>query len=84
MPTSAAQDLVKPIGFSVANWLGITLGANNVFVVYSDKLKNYANTMEENLVHGSVGITFPSYDGYYFLSINFKIPVKEKSMETSR
>ena len=32
------------INYSPRSWLTITVGANNVFNVYPDRLKNYGNT----------------------------------------
>ena len=53
-------------------WLTTTLGANNVFNVYPDRLKNYANTNQGLFIYSPDASPFGFNGGYYFLSMNFK------------
>jgi iron complex outermembrane receptor protein len=57
--------------YTPAIWLNLTLGANNVFNIYPDKLKDYRNTQEGRFIYSMEAVPFGYYGGYYYLSINF-------------
>jgi iron complex outermembrane receptor protein len=59
------------ISYSVKSWLILTGGANNVFDVYPNRIKNYVNTNEGRLIYTSSH--FGNSGGYYFLSMNFNL-----------
>ncbi|TMI96636.1 MAG: TonB-dependent receptor, partial [Bacteroidetes bacterium] len=61
------------INYSPRSWLTITVGANNVFNVYPDRLKNYRNTNEGIFIYSNEAMPFGYNGGYYFLnmSLNF-------------
>jgi len=59
------------IDYSPKSWLTITVGANNVFNVYPDRLKNYRNTNEGILIYGNEAMPFGYNGGYYFLNMIF-------------
>jgi len=52
-------------------WLNITIGANNVFDIYPDRLKNSLNTNEGILIYSNEASPFGYNGGYYFLSVSF-------------
>jgi len=52
-------------------WLTLTLGANNVFNVYPDRLKDYANTNQGIFIYSPDASPFGFNGGYYFVSMNF-------------
>lgn len=57
------------INYSPKEWLTLTAGANNVFNVYPDRLKNYLNTTEGILIYSNEAMQFGFNGGYYFLNI---------------
>lgn len=59
------------INYSPKTWLTITAGANNIFDVYPDRLKNYLNTTEGILIYSNEAIPFGYNGGYYFVSMAF-------------
>ena len=59
------------IKYSPTKWLTLTLGANNVFDVYPDRLKHYTNTNLGILVYGNEAMPFGYNGGYYFVSMDF-------------
>ena len=59
------------INYTPRSWLTITVGANNVFNVYPDRLKNYRNTNEGILIYGNEAMPFGYNGGYYFVNMNF-------------
>jgi iron complex outermembrane receptor protein len=59
------------INYSPKTWLTITAGANNIFDVYPDRLKNYLNTTEGILIYSNEAIQFGYNGGYYFVSMSF-------------
>jgi iron complex outermembrane receptor protein len=61
------------INYSPKTWLTITAGANNIFDVYPDRLKNYLNTTEGILVYSNEAMPFGYNGGYYFLSMAFNL-----------
>jgi hypothetical protein len=54
------------INYSPRSWLTITVGANNVFNVYPDRLKNYRNTNEGMYIYGNEAMPFGYNGGYLF------------------
>ena len=50
-------------------WLSITAGANNVFNVYPDRIKNYVNTGEGRNIYALDVWQFGYMGGYYYVSM---------------
>ena len=61
------------INYLPNTWLTIAAGANNIFNVYPDKLKNYLNTTEGILIYGNEAMPFGYNGGYYFLNMAFTL-----------
>jgi iron complex outermembrane receptor protein len=59
------------MNYQFKKWITITAGVNNVFDVYPDRLKNYANTTEGILIYSNESMPFGFNGGYYFLSLAF-------------
>ena len=59
------------INYTPKSWLTITVGANNVFNVYPDRLKNYRNTNEGMLIYGNEAMPFGYNGGYYYVNMSF-------------
>ncbi len=59
------------INYSPKTWLTLTAGANNVFDVYPDKLKNNINTSEGILIYSNRASPFGFNGGYYFVNMAF-------------
>jgi iron complex outermembrane receptor protein len=59
--------------YSPKSWLTITCGANNIFDVYPDPLKNYLNTTQGILIYSNEAMPFGYNGGYYFvnMALNF-------------
>jgi iron complex outermembrane receptor protein len=60
------------VSYAPKSWLNITLGANNIFDVYPDRLKNSKNTQEGILIYSNEASTFGYNGGYYFVNLSFK------------
>jgi len=52
-------------------WMTISLGANNVFDVYPDRIENYVNTADGRNIYSPDGQPFAFNGGYYFVSMSF-------------
>ena len=59
------------ISYSPATSVTITTGANNVFDIYPDPLKNNNNNNQGILIYGNEAMPFGYNGGYYFLTLNF-------------
>jgi iron complex outermembrane recepter protein len=59
------------ISYSPKSWVTITAGANNIFNVYPDRIKNEKNTNEGRNIYALDGSQFGYYGGYYFVSMSF-------------
>ncbi|HEY5772483.1 MAG TPA: hypothetical protein VIS75_07640, partial [Chitinophagaceae bacterium] len=57
------------ICYTPQSWLSITAGANNVFNVYPDRLKNYVNTAEGRNIYALDVWQFGFMGGYYYVSM---------------
>jgi iron complex outermembrane receptor protein len=57
--------------YSPKAWVTLTLGINNVFDVYPDRLKNYGNTVEGILIYSNEASPFGFNGGYYYVSMGF-------------
>ena len=57
------------ICYTPRSWLSITAGANNVFNVYPDPIKNYANTGEGKNIYALDVWQFGYMGGYYYISM---------------
>jgi iron complex outermembrane receptor protein len=57
------------INHSLKKWLTVSLGANNIFNIYPDKLNDYRNTGEGNYIYGQEASPFGFNGGYYFISM---------------
>ena len=52
-------------------WLTLTIGANNVFNVYPDRIKNVENTLQGSYIYSPKASPFGFNGGYYFLNMSF-------------
>jgi iron complex outermembrane receptor protein len=59
------------VNYTPKSWLTITAGANNIFDIYPDSLKNYRNTSQGIVIYSNGATPFGSNGGYYFLSMAF-------------
>ena len=59
------------INYKAKSWMTITVGANNVFNVYPDKLKYYQNSAQGIFIYNPEASPFGFYGGYYFVSMAF-------------
>jgi iron complex outermembrane receptor protein len=53
-------------------WLTFTAGANNIFDVYPDPIKDPRNTQDGVFIYSLEASPFGLYGGYYFVSMSFK------------
>ena len=61
------------MSYKLANFLNITIGANNIGNTYPDKLKNFANTGEGRFVYSRNATQFGFNGGYYYTSLVFEL-----------
>jgi iron complex outermembrane receptor protein len=54
------------------SWLTFTAGANNIFDVYPDPIKDPRNTQDGVFIYSLEASPFGLYGGYYFVSMSFK------------
>jgi|SRR5665213_537772 len=59
------------ISYAPKSWLTITAGANNIFDIYPDRLKNYENTDEGITIYSNGASPFGYNGGYYFVNMGF-------------
>jgi iron complex outermembrane receptor protein len=59
------------INYKAKSWMTVTVGANNVFDVYPDKIKYYQNTAQGSYIYSPAASPFGFYGGYYFVSMGF-------------
>jgi len=59
------------ITYTPKSWLAITVGANNIFDVYPDRMKNYRNTGEGSDIYSNGASPFGYNGGYYFVGVSF-------------
>ena len=59
--------------YKLANFVNITIGANNIGNTYPDKLKNFANTGEGRFVYSRNATQFGFNGGYYYTSLVFEL-----------
>ena len=59
------------ISYSPKKWITMTAGANNIFDIYPDLIKNYGNTFEGRLIYSPEASPFGFNGGYYFMSMAF-------------
>lgn len=78
-PTDTLYEYFSPkiltdigINYTPKQWLIISAGANNIFNVYPDRLKNYINTSEGTNIYGNDASPFGFNGGYYFIKMEFK------------
>jgi iron complex outermembrane receptor protein len=60
------------VSYSLKTWVTLTLGADNVFNVYPDHLKNYENTVQGSWTYSPEASPFGFNGGYYYVSLAFK------------
>jgi iron complex outermembrane receptor protein len=77
-PTDTLYEFFSPkiltdisVNYTSKSWLTITAGANNIFNVYPDRLKNYGNTVEGILLYSNEASPFGFNGGYYFVNMAF-------------
>jgi len=68
-----SSKIITDIGFNyeLMNYLTIGVGANNLFNVYPDKIKNYENTSQGIRIYSPEGAPFGFNGGYYFINASF-------------
>ena len=59
------------IRYSANSTATISLGVNNLFNVYPDKIKNYENTTQGISIYSPEGAAFGFNGGYYFINTSF-------------
>lgn len=59
------------ISFNPKSWITIIAGANNIFDIYPDRIKDYKNTNEGRNIYAMDGSQFGYFGGYYFVSMSF-------------
>jgi len=59
------------LSYLIKQWVKVTAGANNIFDVYPDLLKNYDNTNEGRWIYSPEASPFGFNGGYYFVSMSF-------------
>jgi iron complex outermembrane receptor protein len=61
------------INYTLKSWLTFTVGVNNAFNVYPDRIKDYRNTDEGRFIYGQEATPFGINGAYYFVStsVNF-------------
>jgi len=59
------------INYSLKTWMTLTTGANNLFNIYPDKLKNYDNTATGIYIYSPEASPFGFNGGYYYVGLNF-------------
>jgi len=61
------------IAYKLANFVNITIGANNIGNTYPDKLQHFANTGEGRFVYSRNATQFGFNGGYYYTSLVFEL-----------
>jgi iron complex outermembrane receptor protein len=61
------------ISYSPKSWFRITAGANNIFDIYPDPLKNPINKNQGILIYSNEAMPFGYNGGYYFLNMSFTL-----------
>jgi iron complex outermembrane receptor protein len=61
------------INYAPRKWLTLTAGANNIFDVYPDRLKNYENSSNGILLFSNEASPFGYNGGYYFLNMTMNL-----------
>jgi iron complex outermembrane recepter protein len=59
------------INYSLKPWMTITAGANNLFNVYPDPIKQYENTTQGIYIYSPEASPFGFNGGYYYVSMSF-------------
>ena len=57
--------------YRVKPWMTITAGANNVFDIYPDSLRYYANTNQGLYIYSPEASPFGFNGGYYYVGMSF-------------
>ncbi len=60
------------IGYSMTSWVTLTVGANNIFNVYPDRLSNFENTSQGSWIYSPEASPFGFNGGYYYAALSFK------------
>jgi iron complex outermembrane receptor protein len=70
---SFSSKILTDISFNYTpkSWLTITAGANNIFDVYPDRIKNYRITGQGITLYSNGATPFGANGGYYFVSMSF-------------
>jgi iron complex outermembrane receptor protein len=61
------------LAYSPKKWISVTLGANNIFDVYPDRLKDYRNTTEGMYIYSQEASPLGFNGGCYFVSLELKL-----------
>jgi iron complex outermembrane receptor protein len=60
------------VSYTPKAWLSLMAGANNIFNVYPDRIKDYRNTQEGMHIYAQETTAFGFYGGYYFVTLSLK------------
>jgi iron complex outermembrane receptor protein len=61
------------LSYTPKSWLTFTAGANNIFDVYPDRLKDARNTQEGAFIYSLEASPFGFYGGYYFVGMGIEL-----------
>jgi iron complex outermembrane receptor protein len=59
------------LAYCLRTWVTLTLGADNVFNVYPDRLRNYENTVQGSWIYSAEASPFGFNGGYFFVNMLF-------------
>ncbi|MEO5583005.1 MAG: TonB-dependent receptor, partial [Saprospiraceae bacterium] len=59
--------------YSFKTWCTFTLGANNIFDVYPDRLMNYETTLQGNYIYSPEASPFAFNGGYYYVGLSLNL-----------
>ena len=60
------------LAYALKKWVTMTMGANNIFNVYPDRLKYYENTVQGSRLYSAEASPFGFNGGYYYVGMAFK------------
>ena len=61
------------LSYTPKSWLTFTAGANNIFDVYPDPIKDPRNTQEGVFIYSLEASPYGFYGGYYFVGIGIQL-----------
>jgi iron complex outermembrane receptor protein len=61
------------LNYTPKSWLTLTAGANNIFNVYPDPIRNFANTESGSDIYSKEASPFGFNGGYYFVGMGIRL-----------